>query len=303
VSVQARARTRFATSDGTVLATREDGDGTDGAPTVVLLHGWTQDLTCWDRVVQAMRTAAPDERILRYDHRGHGHSAPAREGSATLEQLADDLAELLADRAPDGPLMLAGHSMGGMTIMAAAERHPGLMRRVAGVALISTSCGGLSGVTLGLPAPVSRALLRVRPGPDGRIARSGSGHVGARSVALWPVLRGVFGKHPRRVDVTDAARQAARAHPGSLVRCFDALLAHERAAVLPSLTDLPCVIMVGTRDPLTPPSHAAALADALPSAAFVRFPEAGHMLPVERGVEVAAELTALVRRVGEASRV
>ncbi len=296
MSVQARGPAHSRTTDGTQLHVREDGNCVLGAPSVVLLHGWTQDLTCWDRVVQTMLAARPDARVLRYDQRGHGRSAPARPGTANLETLADDLAELLAERAPEGPIVLAGHSMGGMTIMAAGERHPDLMARVEGIALVSTSCGGLSGVTLGLPSSVAGALLRVRPRPDGRIAGSTRRSTSTRALAWRPVLRQVFGKQPRRVDLTDAARQAARADPGSLVACFDSMLAHDRAAALPALAERPCVITVGTRDLLTPVSHAAALAEALPSARFVRFPGAGHMLPVERDGEVAAEISALVRR-------
>jgi pimeloyl-ACP methyl ester carboxylesterase len=108
VSVQARERTHFRTADGTRLHVRDEGSDVIGAPNVVLLHGWTQDLTCWDRVVQTMLTAGRDARVLRYDHRGHGRSVPARPGTATLETLADDLAELLAERAPEGPVVLAG---------------------------------------------------------------------------------------------------------------------------------------------------------------------------------------------------
>ena len=45
---------------------------------------------------------------------------------------------------PDGPVVLVGHSMGGMTIVALAEQHPELFGdRIVGVALISTTAGGL----------------------------------------------------------------------------------------------------------------------------------------------------------------
>ncbi|WP_425458456.1 alpha/beta fold hydrolase, partial [Amycolatopsis rhizosphaerae] len=136
---------RFLTGDGTALHVRATGPE-DAPVTLVLAHAWTQDHTEWDPVLPLL---PPQARVLRYDHRGHGGSAPARPGTATVAQLADDLAELIAERVPSGRVVLAGHSMGGMTVMALAERHPELVRlRVAGVALIATSCSDMDRLTL-----------------------------------------------------------------------------------------------------------------------------------------------------------
>lgn len=137
------------TSDGTMLNVVTSGP-VDAALTVVLVHGWTQDNTCWDPIIDGL----PGEvGVLRHDHRGHGNSAPARQGTRTLEQIADDLAEVITAHAPQGKLVLVGHSMGGMTLMALAERHPELVeQRVAGVAFVSTSSGEMHSITLGLRA-------------------------------------------------------------------------------------------------------------------------------------------------------
>ena len=72
---------RFTTSDGTQLRVADSGagDGT-GGPTLVLVHGWSQDLRTWDRVVDDLRRTGFAGRILRYDHRGHGGSDAAAEG-------------------------------------------------------------------------------------------------------------------------------------------------------------------------------------------------------------------------------
>ncbi|MDI5982853.1 alpha/beta fold hydrolase, partial [Amycolatopsis magusensis] len=65
---------------------------------------------------------------------------------------------------PEGRLVLAGHSMGGMTIMALAERHPELVsRRVAGVAFVATSSGEMNRLTLGLPGLAGRGVTRAEP--------------------------------------------------------------------------------------------------------------------------------------------
>src|SRR3954463_9373934 len=94
---------RFTTSDGTRLRVADSGDGP--GPTLVLVHGWSQDLRTWDRVVDDLRRTGVASRIVRHDQRGHGGSDAAPEGTATIGTAADDLAALLAERVPDGPLV------------------------------------------------------------------------------------------------------------------------------------------------------------------------------------------------------
>ncbi|WP_157601626.1 alpha/beta fold hydrolase, partial [Saccharomonospora halophila] len=144
---------RVVTSDGAALHAEVSG-APDAAVTVVLVHGWTQDHRTWDRVVDELPSGV---RRVRYDLRGHGASEAAGPGTATIDRLADDLADVLAELVPDGRLVLAGHSMGGMTLMALAERHPTLVdERVDGLALVATSSGDMSRVTLGLPGALGR---------------------------------------------------------------------------------------------------------------------------------------------------
>jgi len=155
---------RFVTGDGAVLSVAESGPA-DSAVTLVLVHGWTQDHRTWDFVLPHLD---PGVRVLRYDLRGHGGSSPARPGGATIARLADDLAELIAARVPEGPLVLAGHSMGGMTLMVLAERHPALVgSRLAGAAFVATSSGDMDRLTLGFPGLVGRGVTRFEP----RLAR------------------------------------------------------------------------------------------------------------------------------------
>ena len=96
-------------ADGVPLSVEIDGQG---PVTVVLAHGWTLDATTWVPVARSL-----DARVVRYDHRGHGRSAAVDPASMTIDQLADDLAAVIAAVAPEGLLVLAGHSMGGMAIM------------------------------------------------------------------------------------------------------------------------------------------------------------------------------------------
>ena len=302
----------FRTADGVAL--RVAGSGGAPGPTLVLVHGWTQDLRTWDRVVDDLRAAGHHGRVVRYDHRGHGGSDSAPEGTATLERLADDLAELLAARVPDGPLVLAGHSMGGMALVALAERHPSLVAgRVAGIAFVATAADDMAELTLGLPGRRGRLVARLdhalapwvaelgNRAPRGRIGSGGtapsrrSGKVRRRAAALTPGTRAlVFGRHPRAADVASVAEQALAADPASVVAFKDSIGEHHRRPALHALRDTPAVVLVGDHDRLCPPRHARAIAAELPDAELVLFPGAGHMLTYERDAEVTAHLRGLL---------
>ena len=151
----------FRCADGTALRVSDSGGPGDPGPTLLLVHGWSQDLRTWDRVVEDLRAAGETVRVLRYDHRGHGGSDAAPRGTATVGRAADDLAELIAERVPSGPIVLAGHSMGGMALMALAERHPALVAdRVAGIAFVATASDDMAELTLGLPGRRGRLVAR-----------------------------------------------------------------------------------------------------------------------------------------------
>ncbi|MEU3275289.1 alpha/beta hydrolase [Saccharomonospora sp. NPDC006951] len=282
----------FVTGDGTPLRVELSGPA-DAGYTLVLVHGWTQDHRSWDRVVAELPSGI---RVLRYDLRGHGDSAPATPETATIDQLADDLAELIARRVPEGRLVLAGHSMGGMTIMALADRHPELVAsRVDGVAFVATSCGGMNNISLGLPGVVGRgaakaerrlAKLLVAYRKEALPLRPGAVRAGAR----WLV----FGSKPRRADVASVAEQLLRAHPASVGGFQNAISLHERRMALAALRTTKAVVLAGDADRLCPASHARAIAGELPGARLLLFPGAGHMLQQERAREVAEQLGRLL---------
>ena len=211
-----------------------------------------------------------------------------------MAQLADDLAELINARVPAGKVVLVGHSMGGMTLMALAEKYPELIReRVAGVAFVATSSGGLPALPAWLPPRVAATLIKAGQVLDGRIK--------AREPAFALPRAGLryllFGKGARKRDLDLVVRQLRRAHPESMLGFRDSLTEHERAAALAAYASVPAVVLAGGADKLCPPSHARRIAEALPDAEFVIYPQAGHMLPNERAGEVAARIAELVRRV------
>ncbi|MCG8915050.1 alpha/beta hydrolase [Actinokineospora sp. PR83] len=313
----------FRTSDGVALHVLDTGPA--AAPvTVVLAHGWTSDLRVWDVVEPLL---APHVRVLRYDQRGHGRSAAGPRDGSTLPRLASDLAELIADRAPSGQVVVVGHSMGGMTLMALAEAHPEVAASLAGAMFVSTSAAEMAQLTFGLPRPLVRAVLNRRS--RGRSATAGpravpggtgtAGPVAAGSTPVEPLavteladrvaprvsraqeLGGlaflrwlVFGSTFRLVDVRAVAEQLGRAHKGTMGALQrDILRNHSRVPALSVYRSVRTQVLVGEADRVTPLEHAHVIARALPDTEFVRYPKAGHMLPYERAPELAARILRL----------
>ena len=113
------ARLRVPSADGTQL--NVEVHGPNGAPTVVLIHGWTCNIAFWAPVIRALRTEESDLRVVAYDQRGHGGSEAPGKDRYSVPILVEDLTAVLeATLEPGEQAILVGHSMGGMTVMAEA---------------------------------------------------------------------------------------------------------------------------------------------------------------------------------------
>jgi pimeloyl-ACP methyl ester carboxylesterase len=288
------------TADGALL--HATVDGTDDAPvTVVLAHGWTLSQAAWDDVAALLAPQVADGRLrlVRYDQRGHGRSTWGSPGDISIDGLGADLAEVLDQLAPEGPVVLGGHSMGGMTIMCLAAARPELFGdRVRGVALVSTSAGDLQ------PAPRTRAeRLRQQLTPGALSAALAAARVVER---LRQAVPPAHPRHQRIVrdllygaDATDAMVLAgAEIMHASTVRAYTAFLPalgdHDKRAELAALARVPVEILVGDGDKLTPLRHSEQLARALPDARLQVVPRTGHMLPSERPQLVTDALARLL---------
>jgi pimeloyl-ACP methyl ester carboxylesterase len=279
--------------------------GRDDAPvTVVMAHGWTLSQAAWDDVAELLtpRVAAGELRVVRYDQRGHGRSTwppPTRpKADISIDQLGDDLSVVLDLLAPTGPVVLAGHSMGGMTIMALAAARPDLFGdRVRGVALVSTAAGDLTS------DPRSAGARMARVSPRMLTALLAGARVLERLRQLLPP------DHPRHqkmvrallygADATDdMVRTGAEIMHASTVRSFlsfmPALGEHDKRGELAALTRVPVEILVGDSDNLTPRRHSLQLVEALPDATLHEVERTGHMLTQERPKRVADAIERLV---------
>jgi pimeloyl-ACP methyl ester carboxylesterase len=221
-----------------------------------------------------------------------------RAGGGELAAYVDWLEEIVGESGP--PVVLAGHSMGGMTLMALAEQQPELFaQRVLGLGFVSTSAGemgsaGLPGTLLSRHNPVTRglgALARVQP-------RFVEGARKALGDVVWGVTRRyAFGDRrvdPALVDLVDTMISANALD--ALTDFADTLGTHDRLAALPALAECEVLIVAGTKDQVIPYSHAERIAAELPKAQLLELEGVGHLPLLERHEEVQEALAGLVRR-------
>ncbi|MER8067241.1 alpha/beta hydrolase [Streptomyces sp. NPDC094034] len=285
-------------ADGTHVHVEVHGE--EGRPAVVLAHGWTCSIRFW---AAQLADLAADHRVIVYDQRGHGRSAaPAGRSGYSTDALADDLeAVLAATLEPGERAVLAGHSMGGMTLMAAARR-PAFREHAAAVLLCSTGSSRLVPEALLVPMRpgrtrtwLNRRILgsRVPLGPvtplSKRILRYGTMGPGAAPDRVAQAAR-IVHACPRPVRV-------AWAHVlGTLD--LDAEVRELR---------VPTAVIVGSADRLTPPVRARVLAAALPEPAgptgsngptgptgLTELTGVGHMTPMEAPEAVTGAIRSLV---------
>lgn len=95
-----------------------------GPPELVLLHGGAQNAHTWDTVALAL-----GRPLVAIDLPGHGHSDGGRRGSLDVHANADDVAAAVRALAPEAAAVV-GMSLGGLTTLALAARHPDLVRSV-----------------------------------------------------------------------------------------------------------------------------------------------------------------------------
>ncbi|MEX0173648.1 alpha/beta fold hydrolase [Streptomyces sp. LMG1-1-1.1] len=275
--------------------------------TVVFSHGYCLNQDSWHFQRAALRGLV---RSVHWDQRSHGRSgqgvSQAGPGGVpvSIDRLGRDLKAVLDAAAPEGPLVLVGHSMGGMTVMALAERYPELIRdRVVGVAFVGTSAGKLGEVSYGLPIAGVNAVRRVLPGVL-RALGSQAELVERGRRATADLFAGLIKKYSfssRDVDpaVVRFAERMIESTPIDVVAAFyPAFAEHDKSAALAAFHDLPALALAGDNDLVTPSSHTEAIGDLLPDAELVIVPDAGHLVMLEHPEVVTDRLADLLVRAG-----
>ena len=285
--------------DGTLLHVEVDEVPGGDPLTVVFCHGYALNLDSWHYQRQALRGKA---RLVFYDQRSHGRSGRAEFDSHHIDQLGHDLGSVIDAIAPSGPLLLVGHSMGGMSIMAFAEQRPEvILDRVFGVALISTTAGGVNSGLLGLPPFLGSIFQRLASPVASAVARQKTLVERSRwsDSDLGLLLTRMYSFGSATPD--EAGRFVAgmvSATPIDVIAEFlPALQAHDKNAALGVLQSAELLVVVGSSDRLTPREQSDAIVQHVPGAEYVVIPEAGHMVTVERPELVNEALLALLDRV------
>jgi pimeloyl-ACP methyl ester carboxylesterase len=215
--------------------------GPAGAPTVVLLHGWTATAALnWS---PSFAPLAQRFRVVALDHRGHGRglraAAPFR-----LEDCADDVAALLGTLGIS-ECIVAGYSMGGPIAQLLWRRHPGA---VAGLVLCATSAmfhgtrreWVLSGLATGGSFVAATPPMQPMLAAATTVLRSWCGATGLRG----PLIRHDWTK------IVEAGREICRFDSRSWL--------HELS--------VPTAVIATNADDIVPPRRQRALADAIPDA-------------------------------------
>ena len=272
------------------------------APTLVFVHGFCMDMGTFYFQRKALIERG-DWRMVFYDQPGHGRSGRLTRGEYTLKSLGRALRSVIEATVPDGPVILVGHSMGGMTVMALAEQEPELFaERVAGVVLISTSAGRLEATRIGLPEIVARAGRPILPLIDNATRLTGTVVDRARlasSNLAWLLTRryGFGAPRPSRALVSFVEKMNSRTPTDTVARYLRTLYTHARYPALDALRALPVMVICGEKDQITPLTLSAEICRRLPEADLVSVPQSGHAVLLEHGSEVNAALLRFLEKI------
>lgn len=235
----------------------DDGPG----PVVVLLHGFTLDLTVWDT---QRETLGSIYRVIAPDLRGHGRSA-APEGIYPIDDLADDVVELLDSLKISEPVVLGGLSMGGYVALSIAVRYP---KRLRGLMLVNTRAAADSPETAQVREQQARQI-------------DATGDVTPVVAMMLPKLFGPT-TQTRRGDLVERTGAVMRQTPARGVSGSLRGMANrpDRTADLRRIA-LPTLVMAGEADAMIPVEESRRMACALPNAELAIIPDAGHLAPLE----------------------
>lgn len=276
--------------------------GPANAPvTIIFCHGYALNQDVWYYQRAGLEHGA---RLVFWDQRSHGRSGRSDPDLVSIDQLGADLHEVMMATAPDDmPVVLVGHSMGGMTVMALADQHPELFgSKVVGAVLISSAASTVDPVTW-LPAPLRPAVRMAMPSmmtgaSKGRMAELVElGRQSASDIAFLSTRRIGFGDPRVSPTVVDFLERIIRATPIDVVADFYvALVGHEKRHALKVLGTIPVLVITGDRDRLVDPSLSEEIAASIRDAELMKIAGAGHVVILERPEEVNKAIAGLVTK-------
>ena len=249
-------------------------DAGQGAVPIVLIHGFCGDVRYWQEVIPVISTHT---RVIAPDLRGHGTSS-AYESPFTLEDLADDIAALL-DHLHVERVQLWGHSLGGYTALAFAQRYPS---RIAGLALIhSTSFADTE---------------EGKANPDKGITAIRDNGLHSYVDGLIPKLFAPDHLHTMPKLIAETKEIGYGTDSGTAIHTMAAMRDRpDRTAVLHELT-VPVLLVAGAADQIFPPERVFSLTK--PSVHPILLPSAGHMSMLESPDALNQQLVDFLQKSG-----
>jgi pimeloyl-ACP methyl ester carboxylesterase len=280
---------------GTELAVETYGPA--GAPTLVLTHGWGANGAAW---YYARRGLGDRFRLVMWDLAGLGASRGPADADYSVERMARDLAAVLATTG-DRPVVLVGHSIGGMINYAFCRLFPEQVgRKVVGLVQVDTSHTNpigtvpLSPLMQALRWPLFEPLLRLTVwfSPLVRLMNwmsylNGSAH-------LVTAFSGFAGSETRG-QLDFSALLTPKASPAVLARGMLGMLRYDEAATLPTIP-IPVLLVTGDTDRVVVPETSERMRALLPSAELSVLAPAGHMAVLERHAELNGAIAGFCER-------
>jgi len=264
-------------ADGTELAVRAAGDPSN--PTIVFVHGFSLDMTTW----HYQWTDLSDRfRCVLFDFRSHGRSARAAGGDLSSVAFGQDLAAVI-ESVGGGPVILVGHSMGAMSMLAMAETRPDLFDEpVAGVVFVGSAASDLVRGAFGSVTELLRPRLGSLRQAAGRVNRLRKAVLSSPADVGQMVARATqFGSDASpnlvRYVVALAARAPSEVWTDGLAGLMEMDLRHAIEHIR-----VPALVIVGDQDRMTPPASSVALAGELPQGRLEVIEGAGHFPMMER---------------------
>jgi pimeloyl-ACP methyl ester carboxylesterase len=252
--------------------------------TVVLLHGKNFSAGYWARTIEAL--TAVGFRVIAPDQIGFGKSAKPATYQFSFEALADNTRQLLDHAGATGPVIVVGHSMGGMLAVRFALMYPA---RVAKLALIN---------------PIGLEDWRAKGVPSATIDELYATELAATPDSIREYMRQAYfaGDWRPAYDELVTILAGWTKHPHYREVAWNAALTSDMVFTQPVVHELsristPTLLIIGERDRTAigkqraPAALAATLgdyaalgraaADAIPGATLVALPGVGHVPQVE----------------------
>lgn len=294
------ARVEVVATDGVKLhAEVDEAFDNQNDVTIIFSHGYALSMDEFHFQRRDLRHLA---RMAFFDQRGHGKSEHGTRESHNIWQLGKDLNSVIEKVAPTGNIVLVGHSMGGMTIQALAKSNPELFgTRIKAVVLVSTSSGGVTEAPLGLPDTVGKIIQGIAPGVASVLAGQqklvDKSREAGSDLTLLLTRRYSFGSEVP-VELTEfVAQMHGQTSIDVIGDYLNAIADFDSKEFLPVLSRVPTTVVAAREDLLTPISHSEEITKLIENSELIELAETGHMLPLERYVELNEVITNAVNKV------